>query len=533
MEKIKCSILKKGIAIGPVWFLPARKINITKKTTGNRSEELERYKKAKKTLIKELRNMEKKEASLTAQELLSIHAMLIEDEDFMETIENFIKKEGCNAEYAVKKAAEKFSLLFNNIDDEYMRARSADIEAVGSLLLEKLSGKVFEKEPKEPSIIMADQLNPEEVLRINKNLILGIVVTEGTIHSHLGILVNNLGIPSLSGVEKKEEFLGKKAVLNAEEGLFIVDPEEKELKEAKEQRNILERKKEHLNVLRTEKSITKSGKEMKVFANIGSIEDAEEAAINGAEGVGLFRTEFLFLNKEKCPSEKEQYDIYVSVAKKFKNKLVVIRTVDLGTDKTPDYFDSPRELNPALGYRGIRISLDRIDIFKTQLKALLRASAEENIAIMYPIIISVEEVIMCKRIVEICKKELSRKNVSFGNPKQGIMIETPAAALISDELAKEVDFFSLGTNDLIQYTLGVDRQNAYVANLYNGHHKGIMKLMKLAIVNAKKAGIWVGICGDLAGDISLTKKFLSMGITELSVAPNRILELREKIRSLK
>lgn len=528
----------KGIAIGKIYVYQNQMAIPEKKRISNPEAEIERYLKAKEEATKQLDqlyNTTLKEAGEEQALIFDIHKMMLDDGDYNDSIQNIIRDEKVNAEYAVKKTGDDFAAIFSAMDDEYMKARFADILDISRRVIRILMGIVEGGvDSKDPIILLADDLSPSETMQIDKNKILAFVTKNGSANSHTAILARSMNIPSLvkTDVEILKEYHGKSAIVDGYTGNFIIDPDEKTLNEMLEKKNQWISERKALQELKGKENITKDGRKINVYANIGNVDDVDKVLENDAGGIGLFRSEFIYLGRKDYPTEEEQYEIYKEVVSRMNGKKVIIRTLDIGADKQVDYFNLPKEDNPAMGYRAIRICLERVDIFKTQLRAIYRASAFGTVSIMFPMIISLKEILRIKEIVEEVKKELYEEGKAFGDVELGIMIETPAAVMISDELAKEVEFFSIGTNDLTQYTLAIDRQNQSLENYFDSHHKAVMKLIEMTVENGHKEGIWVGICGELASDLTLTKTFIDMGIDELSVSPTYVLGLRKKIREL-
>ena len=469
--------------------------------------------------------------------IFDIHKMMLEDLDYIENIENLIKNEKVTAEYAVFATGQLFSKTFESMDDDYMRARSVDVLDISKRVIRKLTGKTDNYlQSSKPVIILADDLTPGETINLDKSKVLAFVTGKGSSNSHTAILARSMNIPALvnTGFSKDDlvEFDGKFAAVDAINGKFYIEPDSDIIEHIEKLEAELNNEKSELEELKGLENITKDGRKINIFANIGSEKDVYSVLDNDAGGIGLFRSEFLYLGRNEAPTEEEQFLSYKEAVEKMAGKKVIIRTLDIGADKKVNYLGLAEEENPALGYRAIRICLNKKELFKTQLRALYRASVSGNLGIMFPMIISVEEVRRIKEIVEEVTSELTLERTEFGNPEIGIMIETPAAALISDELAKEVDFFSIGTNDLTQYTLAVDRQNEKLEGFYNPHHRAILELIRMTCENAHKNGIWVGICGELAGDTRLTRNFVEMGIDELSVSPSKVLSLRKAVRNI-
>lgn len=463
--------------------------------------------------------------------LFEVHGMMIDDEDFNESIENMIRSRAVNAEFAVAQAGDNFSDMFAAMDDDYFKARSADIKDIADRLVRVLAGDHDARLITRPGILAADDLAPSETMQMDKDMLLGFVTRHGSANSHTAILARTMNLPALIGIPVDPAWNGRTAVIDGLNGELILDPDETVIRayEARQAEELAKRA--LLQDLKGKADVTKGGRTVKLYANIGDISDVQSVLENDARGIGLFRSEFLYLGSDGYPSEADQFAIYRKIAEIMAGRQVIIRTLDIGADKQIDYFNLQPEDNPAMGYRAIRICLTRPDIFRTQLRALLRPSAFGNIAIMYPMIISLEEVRRIKAIVAEVKEELDAEGLKYGEVEQGIMIETPAAALISDMLAKEVDFFSIGTNDLTQYTLAIDRQNTALDAFMDQHHPAVLRQIQMVAENAHAAGIWVGICGELGADTDLTQQFMDMGIDELSVSPSMILPVRHAIRS--
>lgn len=522
-----------GVAIGKILVLENMKSQIEKKEIKDINAEIARFYGAKERAGKELQQIykqsigkiEKKQA-----DIFEVHQMLLEDQSYVDYIENFIQTDKVNAEYAIKSAEQYFFNMFSQMEDEYMKERAVDIQDVSERILGILIGGKNKLVLEEPVIVVAEDLMPSQTVQLDESKVLGFVTRQGSVNSHTAILARTMNVPAIVKCDMELEGLsGKQGVMDGLEGIFYIEPEANILEQMQEKKQKEEKGSERLQSLRGKPSMTKNGKAIKLYANIGSTKDIDKVIQNDAEGIGLFRSEFLYLEKENYPTEEEQFIAYKKVVEAMEGKEVIIRTLDIGADKQVDYFGIEHEKNPAMGYRAIRICLTRPEIFKTQLRALLRASVYGNLSIMYPMIISVEEVKQIKDIVEEVRAELDTKGVHYGEVKQGIMIETPAAVMMSEELAKEVDFFSIGTNDLTQYTLAVDRQNAMLDNFYDSYHPAILKMIQMVVDNAHKAGIPVGICGELGGDEKMVSTFLDMGVDELSVAPGKILLLRKLI----
>lgn len=525
------------ICIGKIHFYNKKKSTIKRYHVENTEEEIRRFEKAKEEGVKELQILYDKslvEAGEANAAIFEIHQMLMMDEDYSDSVVNIINTQKVNAEYAVGLTSDNFAEMFSSMEDAYMQGRATDIKDISESLLNILSGEeVKMEELSEPVIIAADDLVPSETVKLDKSKVLGFVMQRGSVNSHTAILARSMGIPALVGLGEKlgPECDGLMAVIDGFNGQLLLEPDELTLTTYHKRKQDEIVRKSLLLELKGKENITLDGKKIKLYANIGNVSDVGKVLQNDAEGIGLFRSEFLYLENDNFPTEEQQFLAYKQVAENMAGKKVIIRTMDIGADKQVDYFGLEKEENPALGYRAIRICLTRVDIFKVQLRALLRAAVFGNISIMFPMIISLSEIIRIKNILKEVAEELKKEGIPYKeNIETGIMIETPAAALISDELAKEVDFFSVGTNDLTQYTLAIDRQNQKLEEFYDAYHPAILQLIKMAADNAHKYGKWIGICGELGADLKLTETFLRMGIDELSVSPSMILELRKKVR---
>lgn len=538
MREFSGKSVYKGIALGPVMVLKKQDNLIRRKGIKDIDAEIKRVEDAilaAKEQLKKLYQKAVKEVGEANAAIFEVHQMMLEDSDYMESIQNIIHTELVNAEFAVAKTGDNFSEMFSSMDDEYFKARSADVKDISNRVIRVLEGQEENlMADMEPSIIVADDLSPSETVQLEKEKILGFVMVHGSANSHTAILARIRNIPALVGVplDLEKVYTGSMAVVDSFKGSFILEPEkeicelaEKKMVEEKEKRKLLES-------LKGLENITKDGRKIKVYANIGSIGDIGYVLENDANGIGLFRSEFLYLGRNDFPSEEEQFKAYKQVLQRMAGKEVIIRTLDIGADKQAEYFQLGKEENPAMGYRAIRICLKQPDIFKTQLRALFRAAVYGNLSVMYPMIIAKEEVEQIFHIVGEVKEELEKAQIPYQCPEQGIMVETPAAVMISDELAKLVDFFSIGTNDLTQYTLAIDRQNERLDSFYNPYHKAILKMIKMVVENAHKYGKWVGICGELGADLKLTEEFIRMGVDELSVAPSMVLKIRKVIREI-
>ena len=524
-----------GIAIGKISVYQKKEQQVKRVKIDDPEQEMARYEKAKAEGIKQLQGLYDKalrEVGEANAAIFEVHQMMMEDDGYNESVENIIRSQGVNAEYAVATTGDNYAQMFSVMDDDYMRERAADVRDISERLLTILNGEeTGAVDADEPKIIVAEDLAPSETVQLDKGKVLSFVTVKGSLNSHTAILARTMAIPALvnTSVSLESEMDGRLGIVDGANGTFYVDPDEETLAEMKKRQEEDLSRKQLLLTLKGKENVTLDGQKVMLYANIGNIKDLATVIQNDAGGIGLFRSEFIYLEKEDFPTEEEQFQIYRQVAQTMAGKRVIIRTLDIGADKQCDYFHMEHEENPALGCRAIRICLTRPEIFKTQLRALFRASAFGKIAIMYPMITSVQEVRKIKEIVEEVKAELTSQGVEFGNPEQGIMIETPAAAIISDDLAKEVDFFSIGTNDLSQYTMAIDRQNPQLDLFFDPHHPAVLRMISLVVENAHKAGIWAGICGELGADQSLTKEFLAMGVDELSVSPGSILPLRKII----
>lgn len=522
-----------GIAIGKIQVYGKGEKQVKRTKVEDVEAEILRYRQATQEAMDQLKALYEKalqEVGEANAAIFEIHQMMLEDGDYQESIENIIHTQEVNAEYAVAQTGDNFAQMFASMEDDYMRGRAADVKDISERLLSILQGEEEEKmSVKEPVIIVADDLAPSETVQLDKDMVLSFVTVHGSLNSHTAILARTIGIPALvgTGLSLDENIDGKLGIVDGTDGTFYVEPDEETLSRLQKARQEEQLKKELLQTLKGKENITLDGQNILLYANIGNMKDLAAVLQNDAGGIGLFRSEFIYLERDDFPTEEEQFKIYRTVAETMGKKRVVIRTLDIGADKQCDYFKMDKEENPAMGCRAIRICLTRPEIFKTQLRALFRASAFGKIAIMYPMITSVWEVRRIKEIVEEVKEELKSQGIAYGEPEQGIMIETPAAAIISDQLAREVDFFSIGTNDLTQYLLAVDRQNTALDDFCDIHHPAILRMIELVVENAHKAGIWAGICGELGADLELTRDFLAMGVDELSVSPGRILPIRK------
>ena len=524
-----------GIAIGRISVHKKDEQQVKRVRIEDSEQEILRYRQAKQTAMEQLQGLYQKalkEVGEANAAIFEIHQMMLEDDDYNESVENIIRMQQVNAEYAVASTGDNFAQMFSAMDDDYMRARSADVKDISERVLSVLGGRATGIAASgEPVIIVADDLAPSETVQLNKDLVLSFVTVHGSVNSHTAILARTMSIPALIGtaIPLTDDIDGKVGIVDGKNGCIYVDPGEDTLGRMQQLKLEEQEKKELLQTLKGRENITIDGKKIMLYANIGNSKDLAAVLQNDAGGIGLFRSEFIYLERDTFPTEEEQFQIYRTVAETMAGKPVIIRTLDIGADKKCDYFEMEPEENPAMGCRAIRICLTRPEIFKTQLRALFRASAFGNISIMYPMIISVDELRKIKTIVAEIRQELTEQGVTFGEPKQGIMIETPAAVMMSEELAKEVDFFSIGTNDLTQYTLAIDRQNPKLDAFYDPHHPAVLRMIQMVVENAHKAGIWAGICGELGADTTLTRRFLAMGVDELSMSPGSILPVRKII----
>ena len=538
MEKFSGKSVYKGIVLGPIVVLKKNDYQVRRVKIEDAEAELKRVEAAVEASNEQLQKLYDKavvEVGEANAAIIEVQQMMLEDEDYREAIENMIQTEMVNAEYAVAMTGDNFAEMFANMDDDYMKARAADVRDISGRIVRNLSGEEeVDLGSMDPSIIVADDLSPSETVQMDKSKILAFVTVHGSTNSHTAILARMMSIPALIGVPLDLEQLqtGTEAVVDGLEGTVTFDPDDAVKAETKKRIEEEEEKLKLLQEMKGKETVTKDGREIHLYANIGSVSDVGYVLENDAAGIGLFRSEFLYLGREDFPTEEEQFQAYKQVAQTMAGKKVIIRTLDIGADKQVDYFNLGNEDNPAMGYRAIRICLKQQDIFKTQLRALLRASAYGNISIMYPMIISVAEVEKIYKIVDEVKEELEKDGVPCKVPEQGIMIETPAAVMVSDELAQMVDFFSIGTNDLTQYTLAIDRQNAKLDDFYDAHHPAILRMIQMVVDSAHKYGKWAGICGELGADAELTEQFVRMGLDELSVAPSMVLRLRKIIRDM-
>ena len=525
-----------GIAIGKIMVYEKGEHQVKRVKVTDAEAEKNRYYEAVERAFKQLGELHDKalrEVGEANAAIFEIHQMMLEDDDYKESVEHIIESQMVNAEYAIAQTGDNFSQMFAAMDDEYMRGRAADVKDITERLLGILSGNTESGvDADEPVIMVAEDLAPSETVQMDKSKILSFVTQKGSVNSHTAILARTMGIPALIGsdIVIDESLNGKLAVVDGTNGVVYVEPDEATLSAMQEEQRKDNEKKALLQELKGKEDVTLDGKKIKLYSNIGNIKDLANVIANDAAGIGLFRSEFIYLESDTFPTEEEQFNIYRTVAESMAGKPVIIRTLDIGADKQCDYFGLDKEDNPALGLRAIRICLTRPEIFKTQLRALYRASAYGNISIMYPMIISEQEVDKIKVIENEVKAELTEQGIEFGNPKSGIMIETPAAVIMSRQLAKKVDVFSIGTNDLTQYTLAIDRQNTKLDDFYDAHHPAILAMIRMVVENAHAEGIWAGICGELGADTTLTEEFLKMGVDELSVSAGKVLAVRKVIR---
>ena len=527
-----------GITMGKVLVLRSNQEPIRRAKIEDAEHEISRVHDAAENAKQQLGALYEKavkEVGESNAAIFEVHQMMLEDDDYLDAISHIIRTEMVNAEYAVAITGDNFAGMFAGMEDEYMRARAADVKDISARLVRKLSGQEgIDFTAMEPSVIVADDLSPSETVQMDKKKILAFVTVHGSVNSHTAILARMMNIPALVGVtlNLNEIHTGMTAIVDGAAGEVIFEPTGKECSEAEEKIRNEQEKARLLQELKGRKNETRDGRTINIYANIGSVSDVGYVLENDAGGIGLFRSEFLYLGRDNFPTEEEQFQAYKQVVQTMGQKKVVIRTLDIGADKQAAYFSLGKEDNPAMGYRAIRICLKQPEIFKTQLRALLRAAAYGNLSVMYPMITSADEIRQIKKIVGEVEQELKRDEIPYRIPEQGIMIETPAAVMVSDELAELTDFFSIGTNDLTQYTLAIDRQNQKLEDFYNPHHKAILRMIKMVVDNAHQCGKWVGICGELGADTALTEEFVNMGVDELSVAPPMVLKVREKVRSI-
>ena len=529
----------KGIAMGPIVVLKKNDYQVKRTRIEDTEAEVKRVDEALKASQEQLQKLYDKavrEVGEASAAIFEVHQMMLEDEDYLEAIQNMIRTEQVNAEYAVAVTGDNFAEMFASMDDDYMKARSADIKDISERLVRNLSGQGdVDLSEIEPSVIVADDLSPSETVQMDKDKILAFVTVHGSTNSHTAILARMMNIPALIGVKMDLEALqsGVTAVVDGFQGMVTFDPDEETKAQTETKIQEEAEKLKLLQELKGKENITLDGRKINIYANIGSVGDIGYVMENDAGGIGLFRSEFLYLGRNDFPTEEEQFQVYKQAVQTMAGKKVIIRTLDIGADKQVEYFNLGKEENPALGYRAIRICLKQPEIFKAQLRALFRAAVYGNLSVMYPMITSTEEVEKIYAIVAEVEEELKAQEVQYKIPEQGIMIETPAAVMISDRLAEMVDFFSIGTNDLTQYTLAIDRQNEQLDDFYNPHHEAVLRMIRMVVENAHKCGKWAGICGELGADLTLTEQFVRMGVDELSVAPSMILKLRKIVREMK
>ena len=539
MQYFQGKSVYKGIVMGPVAVLKKNDYQVKRARIEDPEAEVKRVKEAVEVSKKQLGRLYDKavrEVGEASAAIFEVHQMMLEDEDYLESMENMIRIELVNAEYAAAATGDNFAEMFAAMDDEYMKARSADVKDISERLVRNLSGEGDnDLSSMEPSVIVADDLSPSEIVQMDKEKILAFVTVHGSTNSHTAILARMMNIPALIGVPMDLNSLktGMTAVVDGFSGQVIFEPEEDVQKETEKRMQEEAEKQKLLEELKGKENITPDGRKINIYANIGSVGDLGYVMENDAGGIGLFRSEFLYLGRNDFPTEEEQFQAYKQAVQTMAGKKVIIRTLDIGADKQVEYFNLGKEENPALGYRAIRICLKQPEIFKAQLRALFRAAVYGNLSVMYPMITSTEEVEKIYAIVAEVEEELKKQEVQYKIPEQGIMIETPAAVMISDRLAEMVDFFSIGTNDLTQYTLAIDRQNEQLDDFYNPHHEAVLRMIRMVVENAHKCGRWAGICGELGADLTLTEQFVRMGVDELSVAPSMILKLRKIVREMK
>lgn len=539
MQYFQGKSVYKGIVMGPVAVLKKNDYQVKRARIEDPEAEVKRVKEAVEISKKQLGRLYDKavrEVGEASAAIFEVHQMMLEDEDYLESMENMIRTELVNAEYAAAATGDNFAEMFAAMDDEYMKARSADVKDISERLVRNLSGEGDnDLSSMEPSVIVADDLSPSETVQMDKEKILAFVTVHGSTNSHTAILARMMNIPALIGVPMDLNGLktGMMAVVDGFSGQVIFEPEEDVQKETEKRMQEEAEKQKLLEELKGKENVTPDGRKINIYANIGSVGDLGYVMENDAGGIGLFRSEFLYLGRNDFPTEEEQFQAYKQAVQTMAGKKVIIRTLDIGADKQVEYFNLGKEENPTLGYRAIRICLKQPEIFKAQLRALFRAAVYGNLSVMYPMITSTEEVEKIYAIVAEVEEELKKQEVQYKIPEQGIMIETPAAVMISDRLAEMVDFFSIGTNDLTQYTLAIDRQNEQLDDFYNPHHEAVLRMIRMVVENAHKCGKWAGICGELGADLTLTEQFVRMGVDELSVAPSMILKLRKIVREMK
>jgi phosphotransferase system enzyme I (PtsI) len=523
-----------GVAMGRLSIYKKNDQVVKRTRVSDTEAEVRRYENASekaKEQLAALYDKALKEVGESSAAIFEVHQMMLDDLDYQESVTNMIRTQGINAEYALAVTGDNFSEMFAAMDDDYMKARAADVKDISNRVISVLQGiQNTELDSEEPVILVAEDLAPSETVQLDKSLLLSFVTRFGSTNSHTAILARTMNIPALIGVDFSEDIDGHFGIVDGFEGTLYVEPDEETIEKYRKKQEEEKEKARLLQELKGMPNVTKDGREIKLYANIGGVGDVPSVLQNDAAGIGLFRSEFLYLESDTFPTEEEQFNAYRTVVQTMAGKKVIIRTLDIGADKQVDYFNLAHEDNPAMGYRAIRICLEQPDIFKTQLRAIYRASYYGNISIMFPMIISVDEVKRIQEIVDEVKKELDDHGLAYGDVELGIMIETPAAVWMTEELAKEVDFFSIGTNDLTQYTLAIDRQNPRLDSFYDAHHPAVLRAIQMTVENGHKGGAWVGICGELGADTALTENFLRMGVDELSVSPSRILAVRAAIR---
>lgn len=524
-----------GIAIGRLAIFHKGENRVKREKVSDIAAEIKRFENARqeaKNQLAVLYDKALKEVGEVNAAIFEVHQIMLEDLDYVESVTNIIQNQEINAEYAVATTGDNFSVMFEAMDDDYMRARAADVKDISNRVIGILQGSTGTGiNMDEPVILLADDLAPSETVQLDKSKVLSFVTRHGSTNSHTAILARTMNIPALIGIDFPDDIDGQMGIVDGFEGKLIIDPTVSVMEEYQKKKAREDEKKRLLLNLKGKENITLDGKKINLYANIGGVSDVASVLENDAAGIGLFRSEFLYLESSNYPTEEEQFRAYRTVAENMAGKKVIIRTLDIGADKKVDYFQLGEEENPAMGYRAIRICLDRPEIFKTQLRAIYRASYYGNLSIMFPMIISVNEIKQIKSMVQEVKEELDGEGIEYKDCELGIMIETPAAVMMSEELGKEVDFFSIGTNDLTQYTLAIDRQNQKLDTIYDSHHPAILKMLQMVVENGHKSGCWVGICGELGADTTLTETFLKMGFDELSVSPSMILKVRERIRN--
>lgn len=532
MEQFTGKSIYKAIAIGPIFSYEKTQATVVRTRVDDVEAEIRRFESAREKAVEDLAALYEKTVEKvgdTSAGIIEVHMMMLEDEDYLDSIYNIIRSQGVNAEFAVATTSDNFSAMFAVMDDEYMQAKALDIKDISDRIINVLSGVDAAAQMEQPVILTAEDLVPSETVQLDQSKLLAFVTEFGSVNSHTAILARTMGIPALIGIRIDDKYNGKTAIVDGFTGTLIIDPTDEILKKYREMKETEELQKKLLQELKGKPTLTKDGKKIKLYANIGNVGDLAGVLANDAGGIGLFRSEFLYLESKDYPTEEEQFRAYKMVAENMAGKKVIIRTLDIGADKQADYFKLETEENPAMGLRAIRICLTRPEILRTQLRAILRASMFGNISIMFPMITSVWEVKRAKEILSEAKAELEADQIPYKDVEIGVMIETPSAVMISDLLAKEVDFFSIGTNDLTQYALAVDRQNQSLDMFYDAHHESVLRMIELTVRNGHKENIWVGICGELGADMELTERFIKMGIDELSVSASYILPIRKLI----